>query len=151
MNVIDGDLIELAKKGYFDVILHGCNCFCTMGKGIALAIKNEFPDAYKADCATAVGDRAKLGSYSSAEIVDERQSLTVVNAYTQFHFRGKGTKADYEAIRSVMARVKADFAGKRIGYPLIGAGLAGGDWTVIESIIRDELVGEHHTLVRFHG
>lgn len=23
---VDGDLIELAKKGEFDVIAHGCNC-----------------------------------------------------------------------------------------------------------------------------
>jgi hypothetical protein len=44
--------------------------------------------------------------------------------------------------------IKQDFAGKRIGYPLIGAGLAGGDWKVIESIIQQELDGEDHTLVK---
>ena len=41
------------------------------------------------------------------------------------------------------------FGGKRIGYPLIGAGLAGGDWQIISAIINEELVGENHTLVRF--
>jgi O-acetyl-ADP-ribose deacetylase (regulator of RNase III) len=39
------------------------------------------------------------------------------------------------------------FAGKRIGYPKIGAGLAGGDWSIIEEIIDRELEGEDHTLV----
>ncbi|WP_444933164.1 hypothetical protein [Microbulbifer sp. JTAC008] len=57
--------------------------------------------------------------------------------------------ADYEAIRSVFTKVKKDFPGKRIGYPLIGAGLAGGDWEVISSIIENELEGENHTLVKF--
>jgi O-acetyl-ADP-ribose deacetylase (regulator of RNase III) len=32
---IEGDLIKLATQGTFDVITHGCNCFCTMGAGIA--------------------------------------------------------------------------------------------------------------------
>jgi len=35
MKIIKGDLIELIKKGYFDVVIHGCNCFCTMGSGFA--------------------------------------------------------------------------------------------------------------------
>ena len=43
---IKGDLIKLAIKGDFDVIIHGCNCFCTMGAGIAKSIKTAFPEAY---------------------------------------------------------------------------------------------------------
>jgi O-acetyl-ADP-ribose deacetylase (regulator of RNase III) len=39
----------------------------------------------------------------------------------------------------------------RIGYPAIGAGLAGGDWEVISSIIEEELKGEDHTFVKFIG
>lgn len=39
---IYGDLIIEAKKGAFDVIAHGCNCFCNMGAGIAVAMKKEF-------------------------------------------------------------------------------------------------------------
>ena len=44
---IDGDLVKEAEL--FDVIAHCCNCFCTMGAGIAPQIKNKFPDAYVAD------------------------------------------------------------------------------------------------------
>jgi len=32
---------------------------------------------------------------------------------------------------------------------MIGAGLAGGDWGVISTIIKEELEGEDHTLVLF--
>ena len=34
-----GDLIEAAKSGEINVFGHGCNCFCTMGSGIAPLIK----------------------------------------------------------------------------------------------------------------
>jgi len=50
MNVIPGDLLRLALDGRFDVIVHGCNCQCAMGKGIALSIKQQFPEAYENAC-----------------------------------------------------------------------------------------------------
>ena len=48
-----------------------------------------------------------------------------------------------------MKLINVDYKGKRIGYPLIGAGLAGGDWAVISEIIDQELVDVDHTLVEF--
>lgn len=39
---IEGDLISLALQGKFDVITHGCNCFCNMGAGIALQMAKNF-------------------------------------------------------------------------------------------------------------
>ena len=144
-----GDLIDLAIAGEFDVIVHGCNCFCTMGNGIAKSIKHYFPMAYIADAETTAGDKDKLGTYSSAVIELERDKrVVVVNAYTQYGYRRTGRNADYEAIERVFAQIKHDFTGKRIGYPLIGAGLAGGDWSVIADIINAQLDQEDHTLVR---
>ena len=149
MNTISGDLLQLALDGHFDVIVHGCNCQCQMGKGIALSIKRQFPEAYAADCQTPKGDAAKLGTVSIAEVTRNGRTFYVVNAYTQYHWRGAGVKADYEAIRSVMKAVKFRFAGRRIGYPRIGAGLAGGDWEVIGKVIEEELAGEQHTYVAY--
>ncbi|WP_296746364.1 macro domain-containing protein [Mesorhizobium sp.] len=149
MRTIDGDLLQFALDGEFDAIVQGCNCQCAMGKGIALSIKQRFPEAYAADLATVKGDRSKLGSISVAEILRGHRTFCVVNGYTQLHYQGSGMKADYAAIRNVMKAVKAGFAGRRIGYPRIGAGLAGGDWTIIAAIIDEELDGEDHTLVEY--
>lgn len=151
MKTIQGDLLAFALDGTFDVILHGCNCQCQMGKGIALSIKKQFPEAYAADCATPKGDAAKLGTISAASIERGERRFDIVNGYTQFHWRGEGVLADYDAIRNVMKVVRARYAGRRIGYPKIGAGLAGGDWQVIAAIIDEELSGEDHTLVEFVG
>jgi O-acetyl-ADP-ribose deacetylase (regulator of RNase III) len=149
MHVLKGDLIKLALMGEFDVIVHGCNCQCAMGAGIAKTIKALFPEAYDADCATRKGDREKLGTISHAKVIRDESSFTVVNAYTQFHWSGQGIKVDYDAIHSAMIQVKRQFEGRRIAYPMIGAGLAGGDWSVIAPIIDEALAGETHTLVQY--
>ena len=149
MNVIRGDLLRLALDGRFDVIVHGCNCQGAVGKGIALSIKNLFPEAYAADLRTAKGDRGKLGSVSAADVERPAARFVVVNAYTQFHYKGEGVLADYDAIRAAFAEVRRRFARRRVGYPKIGAGLAKGDCNVIAAIIDEELAGEDHTLVEY--
>ena len=37
-----GCLISMALNGEFDVIAHGCNCFCTQGAGIAKQMSKTF-------------------------------------------------------------------------------------------------------------
>jgi len=147
MKCIQGDLLQLAIQGRFDVIVHGANCQCVMGAGIAKAIRTLFPEAYEADRATQKGDRAKLGSISVAEVVRGAVSFQVVNAYTQFDYRGPGIHVDYGAVQAAMKLVKRTFPGRRIGYPRIGAGLGRGDWVRLSKIIDDEMAGEDHTLV----
>ena len=147
MNMEKGDLITLALEGRFDVIVHGCNCFCTMGGGIARTIQEEFPEVYAADLVTTKGDRNKLGTFSRATVSRNGRELTIVNGYSQYHFHGAGMLVDYDAVRQLFAKIKKEFSGKRIGYPKLGAGLAGGDWQILSAIIDEELVGEDHTLV----
>ena len=105
MNIVKGDLIKLAKQGESDVIVHGCNCYCTMGAGIAKSIKSNFPQAYQADQQTVKGSADKLGTYSQATVEIQTGTLTIVNAYTQLHWRGKGVKANYDAIRKVFKAI----------------------------------------------
>ncbi|HVT82945.1 MAG TPA: phosphatase [Phycisphaerae bacterium] len=149
MKVLQGNLLTLALEGQFDVIVHGCNCQCRMGRGIALAIKEQLPEAYAADQATEKGSRAKLGTISSADVLRGGVRFTVVNAYTQFHWAGEGVLVDYDALGRAFDEIRRRYSGRRIGYPRIGAGLARGDWEKIASIIDAALAGEDHTLVEF--
>lgn len=147
MNTVEGDLISLTLDRSFDVIVHGCNCFCTMGAGVARAIQEEFPEAYAADLVTIKGDRNKLGDYSFATVMRNNHEITIINGYTQFNFQGDSVLVDYQALEKLFKKIKQDYSGKRIGYPKIGAGLAGGDWRRIAKIIDQELAGEDHSLV----
>ena len=149
MKTIKGDLIKMAQRGEFELIAHGCNCMCAMGKGIALTIKQEFPEAYEADCQTKAADETKLGTCTEAEVNTKSGKLKVVNCYTQFHWRGTGSKISYDAIESCMKWIKENYSDKKIGLPLIGAGLGGGDWNRISAIIEKELSGCDVTIVEF--
>lgn len=138
MKVIKGDLLKLTDQ--FDVIVHGCNCWTTMGAGIARQVKLQYPEAFEADMKTSIGCPQKLGTYTQATVGD----VTIVNAYTQYNL-GKDLRID--ALRECFRGIKQEFSGKRIGYPKIGAGLAGGNWDEISQVIDEELEGEDHTLV----
>jgi O-acetyl-ADP-ribose deacetylase (regulator of RNase III) len=118
-----------------------------MGAGVAKGIKAAFPEAYQADLGTPKGDRTKLGTISFATCRRDGHKITIINGYTQFQFAPTGVQVDYAGMRAVMREVKKVFGGQRIGYPKIGAGLAGGDWSIISEIIDEELHGEDHTLV----
>lgn len=147
MKYIDGDLIQLAKEGKFDVIGHGCNCFHSMGAGIAKAIKQSWPEALMADHCTRYGDVNKLGTFSQLDTF-ETGDLTILNLYTQFKYTSIQVDVDYDAVRKCMKTVKKKYSGKRIGLPLIGCGLAGGDWNIVSKIIEEELSNEDVTIVK---
>lgn len=144
----EGNLITLAKAGEFDVITHGCNCFCTMGAGIAPQIASAFGcDLFRLEDSDQYrGDINKLGQIDYALVgrPDLAKSIYVVNSYSQYgfgrnHANGSPSPIDYEALTLCMRKINHRFKGQHIGLPQIGSGLAGGDWQKIKQIIKDEL------------
>lgn len=134
MKTEKGNLIQLAKDGKFNIIVHGCNCFNTMGAGIAAQIQKEFPDAYLADSETVRGDPGKLGTYT----IGVHDSLIVVNAYTQYTTSKNGEDVfEYNAFQRILDKLVIRFGCFNFGLPLIGMGLAGGDKVRIMSMLED--------------
>lgn len=143
-----GNLLDMAKKGEFDVIIHGCNCLTAMGAGIAKYIKQDFPEAYAADKQTKHGDRNKLGTFSEAQVTRNGHTFVVINAYTQFEFNGRGKDLfEYDKFPQLLQSIKHKYGDKRIGLPLIGCGLAGGDEKRILGMIEKEFMGVDYKLV----
>lgn len=164
---IEGDLIQLALEGRFEVIGHGVNCFCIMKAGIAPQMVKAFSCNKYYKEREYPGNINKLGSIDFATSyvksgvepivytteVDKNyplregyKKLYVVNAYTQYnygrnHADGDSKPLDYEALTLCMRKINHIFKGKHIGLPgFIGGGLAGGDINKIRKIIRDELI-----------
>ena len=159
---IDGNLITLARQGLFDGIVHGCNCFNTMGAGIAPQmakefVANEFP--MERNILTR-GDHNKLGQIDigtiEVEVLVSNDKITlddyyfnnsdfynkdcfaVINAYTQFgfgsnHKDGSMIPLDYVALAMCFKKINHLFKGLTIGFPKIGCGLAGGNWDVVKA------------------
>lgn len=132
VKTITGDLIKSAKKGEFELIAHQANCFNTMGSGIALAIKKEWPEAADVDNETIKGDRTKLGTISFTK----NTNPIIVNLYGQFDFWSPGVLTDYVALEKALLETKKTFPGKKIGMPKIGSLRARGDWNTIYAIIQ---------------
>ncbi len=130
MKIVEGDLLEMAHRGSFDVIVHGCNCFCIMGAGIAAKIKKLWPDAYKADLKTKAGDKTKLGTFTFALAPDVNNLMfAIVNAYTQYDMSRYGRDVfEYDAFQKILNSLSENpvLNGANFGFPMIGTGLAGG-------------------------
>ena len=130
------DLLDAFDSNEIQIIIHGCNCFRSFGAGIAKSIKERYPEAYEADLNTGHGDKNKLGHYSYVKLSDDK---TIINAYTQYAYGRNKVNADYDAIRKVFILLEEKYRNSNIliGIPMIGAGLAGGDWETISNIIND--------------
>lgn len=147
-----GDLIKNADEGYFDIIIHCCNCFNNMGAGIAKFIKQRWPGAAVADNATKPGDNSKLGTFTFAKVRTKYNTeFYVVNAYGQYHYAappvGKEINLDEDALRNSLKLINEHFKSMkdaRIGFPKIGAGRAKGNWDNIEKIIEEEMTNFEH-------
>lgn len=150
---IEGNLFDYLSE--FDVVAHGCNCFCKMRRGIAVEFASRFnTHLFPMEDRLSIGDINKLGciDYKYIDRDDESQ-IAVVNCYTQYSTKGmdpqKERHADYDAIRLAMRKINHVFKNKRIGLPAIGSGLAGGNWNTIRNIIAEELTDCEVTVVHF--
>ncbi|PSV00620.1 phosphatase [Photobacterium kishitanii] len=140
------NIITAAKDGEFDVLIHCQNIYHSWGKGFVVPLSIAFPDAKKADLATKKGDSSKLGTYSKAEIITtSKKEIMILNCYCQKSY-GQGNHFILESFKKVLKSLNTEFKGKRIAYPLIGAGRAGGSWSEISKIIDETLTDVKHCL-----
>lgn len=142
-----GNLIKMFEQNEIDVLMHGCNCFNTMGAGIAKHIRTRFPEAYNADLKTKKGDKSKLGNYSFATLEINGKTQVIVNAYTQFTYGREKDHFSYDTFPTLLIKINKEFAGKKLGLPLIGCGLAGGDEPRILEMIQSYLTDVDYKLV----
>lgn len=133
-----GDLLACTE----DVIVHGCNAQGVMGSGVAALIRKKYPNAARAYFNMKDNRCLQLGAWSYSK---ENDGKTIINAITQ-EFYGRNPHvvyASYGAIAHVFGNINKwckTYGVKSIAMPKIGAGLANGDWNVIEKIIEIECV-----------
>jgi len=149
-----GNLLDMAENGDFDVIVQGCNCFNTMGGGIAREIAERYPQAMLADRETERADYKKLGNWTQSW--SHVAEFEIINAYTQYSMSRGFDVFEYVAFELILQKLLHYYGDKRIGLPYIGMGLAGGDEQTILNMIEDWAYGVASkggtvTLVEFGG
>lgn len=148
LKVVTGNLLTAFQEGKVNTIGHQCNCFSEMGAGIAKHIKQLFPGAYEADHTFAASPEERLGKITYWT----EDGKWIFNLYGQFHYGVGVRQTDYDALnksmRSMLDEInKAEQTNPKfkavIGFPyMIGCGLAGGDWSIVERIIEEVFVNE---------
>ncbi|MFZ2620750.1 MAG: hypothetical protein WAX89_07760 [Alphaproteobacteria bacterium] len=146
------ELTWQAMRGYFDVIVHGCDCFHMMNTGVSASLAANYPMVLAEDKRlTKCGDSAKLGLCTAVPVLTHAKvPFVVVNAYIYYHPAlplEKPVKVEYGAVHSCLRWVKRRYAGQRIGLPKLGCGFSpNGDWQVLKPMIDECLAGENYTI-----
>ena len=129
------------------VIIHQVNCQGKMNSGVAKAIRDKYPQVFRAyrEKFSPESLKESEGSFNptllgSVQLVPITKDLTVVNVFGQLSYGKKGKFTSYDALHSAFEHIYRMFGNDEpIHIPLIGCGTGGGDWSVVQAIILGNL------------
>lgn len=145
-------MIEYVKGDLFagdhPVIAHGVNCQGVMGSGVAKLVKEKYPEVYKSY--KELCDRYSEKSWMMRPLLGGIQLVpiingpVVINCFTQNKY-GSGKQVSYDAVDSCFKDIAVylEDTDEYLAIPKIGAGLGGGEWSIIEAIIKHHLKDVH--------
>lgn len=131
----DGDLLESGAG----VIVHQVNCMGKFASGLAAQIREKWPLVYHEY--TRICDKEydyPVSLLGSIQLVGIGKGY-VANCFGQLSYGRKGQFTDYKALESALEYVRefASTTNMSIAIPYkIGCGLGGGDWAVVEPMIK---------------
>lgn len=130
LEVLYGNLLE----SDCDAIVHQVNCQGVMGSGIAKQIRDKWPVVFNDYI-----DEYKKGHLKLGHVITSGEDPVIFSICAQNRYGRTGQFTNYQAfatcIRYIvnLARIQGL---KKIGLPFgIGAGLGGGDWVTLYSIL----------------
>jgi O-acetyl-ADP-ribose deacetylase (regulator of RNase III) len=126
-----GDLLTAQAEALVNTV----NCVGIMGRGIALQMKNAFPDnfrEYAAACRRHEVEPGRMFVHETGQLGNPRW---IINFPTKRHWRGKSRIEDIEAgLVALVAEVRARDI-HSIALPPLGCGLGGLDWADVRPLI----------------
>lgn len=164
----EGNLLDHVKAG---IIVQQVNAQGVMGSGIAKSIRDKWPVVWEEYSRVVRQSTIDMGAGYMGMIipVEVEKNLWVVNIVgQQFYGREPGKRpggryTSYDALDLGFQRLGAfalenmivedgHYTGyPQIHFPLIGCGLGGGKWSVVQALIKDRLPGFHKFLWTLPG
>jgi O-acetyl-ADP-ribose deacetylase (regulator of RNase III) len=141
ISYIIGDATQPQGNGV-KIVAHVCNDVGGYGSGFAGAVAKKWPEvrlAYKTWHAK--GDGFALGMVQLVKLPDD---IIVANMIAQHGYSSPSWPAiQYPALHMCLSKVakRVKELSASIHCPRLGAGLAGGEWHIIESILSDTTDG----------
>lgn len=151
IEIIEGDLLESDA----DYICHQVNCLGVMGSGIALQIRDKYPNVYKEYanfCKIHENSKSMLGHIQCVP-VSETQSI--VNIFGQHAFgRNAACYTDLDALKFAFTEISHNLCedpSKVVAVPYrIGCGLGKGDWGKVMDILADAFARKTLLIYRYN-
>ena len=145
-------LTVIKDRNIFDsqcqTIVNTVNCVGVMGKGLALEMKNRYPnmfDKYKEYCDKGYIDIGKLWLYKHS---DEKW---ILNFPTKKHWKNK---SEYEYIDEGMKKFVETYKDKgitSIAYPMLGCNNGGLEKDIVLQIMTKHLIKCENLIVEIYG
>lgn len=138
IDLVNGDVTNVEC----DIILHQVNCKGVMGSGVAMAVRQKYPEVYYAylNLTGSHLGRTEL-LLGAVQTVNTHDGKTVANLFSQNNYGYGQLHTDYEAIKTGLTKLNNIAKGKTIALPYkMGSDRGGGSWDVVYGIIVTTLV-----------
>ncbi|EKD28588.1 MAG: hypothetical protein ACD_79C00270G0007 [uncultured bacterium] len=135
IKIIKGDILKQESEALVNTV----NCVGVMGRGIALAFREAYPEnyrLYKKSCDKKEVIPGRMFVYVSGDIFNTKY---IINFPTKRHWKEKSHFEDIKSGLIDLANVIEKFAIKSITIPPLGCGLGGLDWKIVRPLIEDSL------------
>ena len=146
-------MIEYLNKNLITVetglIIHGCNAQGKMGSGVAKALRDTWPDIFRA-YSSLCKEPGNLLGLNTVCLVDKEASIYVMNAITQEYYGNDGKRyADLDAIEEclMLACYFSNNKGLPLYSPKIGCGFGGLDWKTEVKPIYEKVADQYLTTI----
>lgn len=154
MIIMEGNLL----KTPFQIIAHQTNCLGIMGGGVALAIKNTYPNVYE-EYKSFCDIHGIEECFGSSCVVGEKEKI-IINAFGQKYIGSNECMTDYAALKSGLSEgIKTirlcwnldSITQLTIAIPYkIGCGLAGGDWEEVSKLLEEIEVEQNVVFIAYN-
>lgn len=115
------------------------NCVGVMGKGLALTVKNRYPEYYKSYRISCQDRELVPGEFLSFATIGYPYYPTIIFLATKDHWKDP-SKLEWIVAGLKKLRATCEYVGfKKIAVPALGCGLGGLDWEVVKQVMVDEL------------
>ena len=144
MQIIEGDILQVFDKAKEAYLLHGVSCQPVLHAGLAKQLINKYPALLTQHRKNIqlLGADMLLGTCTFfATDTTGHKTKDIVNLYQQRDVGVGKQQIDYDYFESALQDFRKNLTDGLYALPVympygIGAGLGGGDWSVIEKIIK---------------
>lgn len=146
---LKGDATEpLIFNDKYSVICHCCNALGAWGRGFVVPLGEKYPKAKEKylDFIKTTNQNERLGRVSFAKVTPKIIVANIIGQFYIYSNKYNPTPLDYDALEKGFNTIIENFNKHdmplTIHMPLIGCGLAKGNWDIVKKIIKKTFINK---------